>query len=284
VAHRLTPIIFTLEHVAELQAAAARAGLTVRAHAKVDSGMGRLGLTLEELSEFIAAMRAAPNVLLDGLASHLANADSGDLAKSRLQIERFRAAAKVLRAAGHPIGWRHISNSAAAMDIPDVKDGAEFNLVRPGILLYGEYPAEWLRERCTLQPVLSWKTSITHLKRLGPGVPISYGGTWSTPRESVIAVVPVGYADGYNRKLSNRGEVLVRGRRAKVVGNVCMDMCMVDVTGVPGVSVHDEVVLLGRQGGDMISAREFATLCETIPYEILTSVGARVPRAVVAGS
>jgi alanine racemase len=220
-------------------------------------------------------------VVVDGLLSHLANADVGDHYMTRLQIRRFRDAEAVLRAAGHPISWRHISNSAAAMDLPEVKDGTGFNLVRPGIMLYGEYPAERLAAVARLEPVLTWKTSITHLKTLGPGVPVSYGGIWTTPRESLIATLPVGYADGYNRRMSNRGEVLVRGVRAKVVGTVCMDMCMVDVTHIPGVSVHDEVVLLGRQGEQCVSALELAQKCETIPYEVLCAVGARVPRAVV---
>ncbi len=281
VAHGLTPFIFTLEHVAQLQRAASSAGVRVRAHAKVDTGMGRLGFSLEELPEFVRALDDAPNIILDGLASHLANADMGDKRKSMIQVERFLDAAELFRRAGHPLTWRHISNSAGALDLAEVKDGAHFNLVRLGILLFGEYPSELLRSRCALEPVLSWKTSVTHLKKLGPGVPISYGGTWSTHRPSRIAVLPVGYADGYNRALSNRGEVLVRGRRARVVGNVCMDMCMVDVTDIPEVSVHDEVVLLGRQGSDVITARELAELCGTIPYEILTSVGARVPRGVI---
>lgn len=281
VANDLIPLVFTAEHLVRLQAAAARAGRIARAHLKLDTGMGRLGLMLEELPEFLEALRDAPNVRLDGLVSHLANADAGDLGATRRQIARFRVAAAAIRTAGFPIPWRHISNSAGAIDLDEVKDGAEFNLVRPGLILYGEYPAERLRSACQLEPVLSWKTSITHLKRVGPGVPISYGGTWTTRRDSLIATLPVGYADGWPRRLSNRGEVLVRGRRTPVVGNVCMDMCMVDVTDVPGVALHDEVVLLGRQGREAITAQEMAERCETIPYEILTSVGARVPRVAV---
>jgi len=281
VAHDLIPIVFTAEHLVRLQTAAERADRPVRAHLKVDTGMGRLGLMPEELPEFLRYLSSAPRVILDGLMSHLANADVGDHYMTRVQIKRFKEAAQVLRAAGHPLGWRHISNSAAAMDLPEVKDGTEFNLVRPGIMLYGEYPAERLRQVAQLEPVLTWKTSITHLKNVGPGVAISYGGTWTTPRPSVIATLPVGYADGYSRHMSNKGEVLVRGQRARIVGAVCMDICMIDVTHIPGVSVHDEVVLLGRQGEDVVTAQEFAQKCDTIPYEILCGVGARVPRAVV---
>ncbi|HEY3446539.1 MAG TPA: alanine racemase [Myxococcales bacterium] len=281
VTHDLVPIVFTAEHLVRLEAAAERAGRPVRAHLKVDTGMNRLGILPEELPEFLRYLSTAPHVVVDGLMSHLANADVGDHYMTRLQIRRFRDAAAALRAAGHPISWRHISNSAAALDLDEVKDGEEFNLVRPGIMLYGEYPAEALREKAKLEPVLTWKTSITHLKKVGPGQSVSYGGKWTTPRESLVATLPVGYADGYNRHMTNRGEVLVRGKRAKVVGTVCMDMCMVDVTAIPGASVHDEVVLLGRQGGEVVTAQEFAQKCETIPYEILCAVGARVPRAVV---
>lgn len=284
VAHGLVPVVFTGEHLAQLQAAAARAGCTARAHLKLDTGMGRLGLDLEGLGEFLAALEMCPNVELDGLLSHLANAEVREHPMNRLQIARFKQAATALRAAGHPIRWRHIANSAGAMDLADAKDGREFNLVRPGLILYGEAPSERLRAAAALQPVLSWKTSVAHLKRLGPGQPVSYGGTWTAPRESLIATLPVGYADGFSRRHSNRGEVLVRGRRAKVVGAVCMDMCMVDVTEIAGVSVHDEVVLLGCQGEERLSAEELARTCETIPYEILCSVGARVPRAVVRRS
>jgi len=186
-----------------------------------------------------------------------------------------------LRAAGQPISWRHLTNSAGLMDRAEVKDGQDFNVVRPGLMLYGAYPAERLAGVADLRPVLSWKTSVTHLKKVGPGVPVSYGGTWTTPRESLIATLPVGYADGYSRRLSNRGEVLVRGVRAKVVGTVCMDMCMADVTHVPHVSLHDEVVLLGRQGRECVSAAEIAQKCDTISYEVMCAVSARVPRAVV---
>ncbi len=281
VLHRLIPVVFTGEHLEQLQAAAAGAGCAARAHLKLDTGMGRLGLDLEGLGAFLATLGACPNVELDGLLSHLANAEVKDHPMNRLQVARFKQAATALRAAGHPIRWRHIANSAGAMDLDDAKDGRDFNLVRPGLMLYGEAPSERLRALAALQPVLSWKTSIAHLKRLGAGQPVSYGGTWTAPRESLIATLPVGYADGFSRKHSNRGVVLVRGRRAKVVGSVCMDMCMVDVTDVPQVSLHDEVVLLGRQGDEQLSAQELARTCETIPYEILCSVGARVPRAVV---
>ncbi len=281
VANDLVPVIFTEEHLSRLQAAAACRGRKVRAHLKVDTGMGRLGLLPDELGAFLLALRAAPSIVLDGLMSHLANAEVVDHPMNRLQIARFKEAMAALRSAGHPVRWRHLANSAGAMGLDETKDGLELNLVRPGLMLYGQYPSERLRSAASLQPVLSWKTSIAHLKRLGPGLQVSYNGTWTTPRESLIATLPVGYADGFSRRHSNCGQVLVRGRRAPVVGTVCMDMCLIDVTEIPGVSLHDEVVLLGRQGDAFLGAHELAETCGTISYEVLCGVGARVPRVVV---
>jgi len=155
------------------------------------------------------------------------------------------------------------------------------NLARPGLGLYGLQPAPWLRPPRVLEPVLSWKTSVVHLKSVPPGTPISYGSTWTAPRASRIATLPVGYADGWSRLLSNRGVVLVRGRRAPIAGRVCMDLCMVDVTDVPGVDVGDEVVLIGRQGTEVQDAHQLAVLQSTIAYDVLCAIGARVPRVVV---
>jgi alanine racemase len=177
--------------------------------------------------------------------------------------------------------WRHVANSAGVMDRPEIREGLSLNLVRPGLMLYGAAPAPWLQGKVTLRPVLTWKTGVAHLKSVPAGTPISYGSTWRAPRPSLIATLPVGYADGYARSLSNKASVLVRGRRAPVVGRVCMDMTMADVTDVPGVAVHDEVVLLGRQGPEEISADALASLEGTISYEVLCALGARVPRVVL---
>jgi alanine racemase len=168
----------------------------------------------------------------------------------------------------------HFANSAATITLP----AAYFDMVRPGIMLYGVYPSPPMAGQITLKPVLSWKTKILQLKRVPSGTSISYGQTFVTERESLIATLPIGYADGYARLLSNRGEVLVRGQRAKVAGRVCMDLTMIDVTDIRNVQQGDEVVLLGRQGGAEISADEMAAWANTISYEILTSISARVPR------
>lgn len=272
----LTPTVFREDHLEELSAAAG--GKSVLAHLKIDTGMGRIGVVMNELPAFLDRARAFPNVRFDGLLSHLANADLPDQKITGDQIQLFRDALKLMRAHGHSPSFRHLSNSAGVLDLADARDGIELNLVRPGLMLYGVSPAGWLKDRMPLKPVLAWKTGVTHLKSVPAGTAISYGGTYVTKRPSIIATLPIGYADGYDRAYSNRAHVLIRGARALIAGRVCMDMCMADVTDVPGVQVGDEVVLLGKQQGQQISVEELATLSDTIPYEILCGVGARVPR------
>jgi alanine racemase len=272
----MIPVVFRPEHLAGLAAAARGRRTTARAHLKVDTGMGRLGVQTSEVPAFLEAARAFPEVRLEGLCSHFANADLADAALTQQQILRFRTALAQMRAAGYEPRWRHLSNSAGRC--PEVRDGMELNLVRPGLGLYGLVPAPWLRPPRTLEPVLRWKTAVVHLKTVPTGTPVSYGSTWTAPRPSRIATLPVGYADGWSRLLSNRGSVLVGGRRAPVVGRVCMDLCMVDVTGVPEVVVGDEVVLLGTQGDQSQDAHALAQLQGTIAYDVLCAIGARVPR------
>lgn len=278
----LTPLVFTPDHLARLEAAAVRVGRMAHAHLKLDTGMSRVGvITDRELDDFIAAFGHAPHVVIDGLASHLANSEILTHPQNAEQIRRFCEVHDRLLAHGIRPKWRHIANSGAILQIDAAKDGTAFNQVRPGIMLYGQAPAAELAPLADLKAVLSWRTSITHLKTVEAGRPVSYNGRWTTPAVSRIATIPVGYADGYNRRFGNAAEVLIRGQRAPVVGTVCMDMCMVDVTHVEGAALGDEVVLLGRQGSEEITAEELAERIGTIPYEILTSVGARVPRVVV---
>jgi alanine racemase len=278
VAHQLTPTIFRPEHAQGFAQAARRAERPVDVHLKVDSGMGRIGVLPEELDSFLDLLVSFPEIRVDGLLSHFASADLENREFTQAQVRCFKDAHARMRARGLRPRWRHLSNSAGVIDLPEVRDGLELNMVRPGIMLYGLYPAEHLRGATALEPVLSWKTAVIHLKRVAAGTPISYGSTWRAPRESAIATLPIGYADGYSRRYSNRSQVLVRGRRAPLVGRVCMDMCMADVTDIPGVRVGDEVVLLGSQGAERIGAEELAALAETIHYEVICAVGARVPR------
>jgi alanine racemase len=280
---RLCPAVFREDHLEAFAAAARRHGVEPRAHLKVDTGMARLGAMPQEVPALLVRARAL-GVALDGVLSHFANADLADAATTREQLERFKTVLRQVDGAGFRPRWRHLANSAALVALPTARDGKLLNLVRPGVALYGLSSAPWITPERPLEPVLSWKTAIVHLKEVPTGTAVSYGGTWTAQRPTRIATLPVGYADGYARRLSNRAQVLVRGQRAPVVGRVCMDLCMVDVTDVPDASLEDEVVLLGRQGAEDIGATELAGWAETISYEVLCAVGARVPRVAVGKS
>jgi alanine racemase len=210
--------------------------------------------------------------------THPSEAERRDSAVTAGQIATFRAVCGGVEAIAGPVRWRHIANSALVL--PGDPPG---NLVRPGIMLYGSAPGPGLPSAGELLPVMRLVTAVAFLKRVPAGTPLSYGGTYTTKRESLIATLPVGYADGYRRAFSNRASVLVRGRRAPVAGTVCMDLCLVDVTGIPGAAVGDEVVLLGNQGGERISADELASHAGTISYEIFCGIGPRVPRVYAGG-
>ncbi len=276
VQHRLTPVLFDLDVARALNQEAGKAGQRIPVHLKVDTGMNRLGVFWQGWQEALNCFRSLPNLQIEGLMSHLSVAESEgaeDQAFTEEQMRRFR---ECLNQASQVIKPRyiHLANSAASALWP----GAQYNLIRPGLMLYGVHPSPALRERILLKPVLEWKTEILSLKQACIGDAVSYGRTFSCCRETLIATLPVGYADGYSRRLSNRGQVLIRGRRAKIIGIVCMDLTMVDVTEIPGVQIGDEVVLLGRQGSEQISAAEMADWTGTIPYEVLCAIGKRVPR------
>lgn len=273
----LCPAVFRVDHLEALAEAARRLGAKPRAHLKVDTGMARLGAQPQEVAGLLVRARAL-QVDIQGVMSHFANADLADAAVTEDQLRKFQAVLSEVETAGVRPRWRHLANSAALVALPEARDGTTLNLVRPGLALYGISPAPWIVPPRALEPVLSWKTAVVHLKTVPPGTAVSYGGTWTARRTTRIATLPVGYADGYPRRLSNRGQVLVRGQRAPVVGRVCMDLCMVDVTDVPGAAVGDEVVLLGRQAGAEVGAVEVAQWLETMPYEVLCGIGARVPR------
>jgi alanine racemase len=258
-------------------AAAARAAGPVRVHVKVDTGMTRLGLDGGDVRAFGETVRAVAGVAVDGLYSHFATADAVETAPAQAQIGRFAAAIEDLAAAGVRPPHLHLANSAAVLSQPP----AHFTLVRPGIMLYGSAPAPHLASRARLRPAMRLRTAVAQVRRVPAGRPVGYGGTYVTSRPSVIATLPIGYADGLHRLASNRGWMLVRGVRAPIAGRVCMDHTMLDVTDVPGVTAGDEVVVFGSQGGAAIAADEVATWCETIAYEVLTSVGKRVPRVFV---
>ena len=272
--NKLTPVVCEPEVLHRLEALAQRRRRSLNFHLKVDTGMGRIGLLASEIDSWLPELAKLKALKLEGVFSHFSQAESVEGSYTQNQLEIFRHVVKRLRGEGFDPPLVHLANSVAVITLPS----SHFTMVRPGLMLYGIHPSPEMMGQVALKPVLSWKTRIIQLKRLPKGSSISYGQTFVTERESLIATLPVGYGDGYHRLLSNRGAVLVRGERAPIVGRVCMDLTMVDVTDIRGVQQGDEVVLLGKQGEETISADEMARWADTISYEILTSISARVPR------
>ena len=272
--HRLTPVIFHPDQLDSLKRLASKATRPVGIHLKIDTGMGRLGLLERELVPFIERVRAVKKIEILGLMSHFADDELTDCRSAEDQIDRFEEVQRMIESLGLKIPLLHMSNSAAIVGLKR----AWFNLVRPGIVLYGYAPPFPGSDPIPIKPVMTLKTRVIHLKRVPAGTPISYGRTFTTRRESLIAVLPIGYADGYSRAWSNRGQVLIDGRRVPVIGRVCMDMTMVDVTELPTVQIGAEAVLIGAQGTETLWADALARQLGTIPYEILCAVSHRVPR------
>lgn len=265
--------------VAERDAPAALSALAspsspAAVHIKVDTGMGRIGIRPDEVVEYAEFLKKLPNLVIEGIFTHFPSSDESDRSFTDRQIEIFGEIIASLENRGIKIPKRHMANSGGILGFPS----SYFNLVRPGIMMYGLYPSSEAVRSIPLFSAMSLVTRICFLKEVLPGTPISYGRTFITERKSLIATLPLGYADGYPRFLSNRGEVLVRGKRARVVGRVCMDMAMIDVTDIPGVAVGDDVTLFGKEGGEEISIDEFAGMLGTINYEVTCMVGKRVPR------
>ena len=259
------------DRVRALRRQVARTGGSVGVHIKVDTGMGRLGCHPERVLGIAREVKRSRGLRLEGVATHLASARPEDRKHTQLQLRRFRRVLTSLDAEKLMPRWRHVHASGGVLsDLP-----ADFNLVRPGVAVYGIDP---LGGDTPLEPALSWRTQVVFLKDHRRGARIGYGSTWRAPRRSRIATLPVGYDDGYRFAFSNRAEVLLRGRRCPVVGRVSMDYVCVDVTRVPGAEVGDVVTLLGRDGSERIRAEELAALADTIPYEILCGLGRRVKR------
>ena len=246
---------------------------TAKVHIKVDTGLGRLGIFPEEVAAFVKESTCLEGIEIEGIFTHFSVADE-DKAFTELQIKKFKEVISNLEREKIHIPLKHAANSAAVVGFAS----SYFNLVRPGIILYGLYPSPEMNRTIPLKPAMSFKTKITYLKRVPAGYSLSYDRTFTTERKSLIAILPVGYADGYPRALSNKGEVLIKGKRAPVVGMICMDMTLVDVTHIPDVKIGDEVVLFGKQNGAQISADEIASKSDLINYEILCGISKRVPR------
>jgi len=265
--YNLIPSIFDLQTARRLSDEAIKQGILLTVHIKVDTGMGRVGFDIDSAEKMILRVMELKNLRVAGLMSHLSSAEESDKGFTISQIERFKTLVASLKKKGVRFRYLHIANSMGIIRFPE----AHLNAVRPGIMLYG-YGDD------ALKPVLSLKSKILYIKTIPKGTPISYERTFITKRKSTIATLPVGYGDGYSRRLSNCGEVLIDGRRAPVVGRVCMDTVMVDVTDIPHIDMNSEVILIGSSGKEEITAKDIADRTGTIPYEVLTSIGERVKR------
>jgi alanine racemase len=275
--HDLTPVVYDPAQIDALADEVRFSGSEpVRVHLKIDTGMARLGVTPREVGGILTALSRRPEVVLEGLMTHFACADSGETDSVEHQLRIFESVTEDLRSMGLSPPIRHAANSAALFQCR----ASHLDAVRPGLALFGIQPRIGMAQ--DLRPVMRMHTEVVALRDLEPGDSAGYGATWTARRASRIATVPLGYADGLSRALSNKGHLLVRGRRAPIVGSVSMDLTMIDVTDIPGVDLRDEVVAIGSQRGvlgtDEITVEEVASLLGTIPWEVLTNVSRRVPR------
>lgn len=287
--NELTLAVFHGENAKTVSETAASLGKTAHVHLKVDTGMGRIGFVpgaegspeREAVLAEAAGIFELPNLSVDGIFTHFAKADWADKTFMNEQISRFKSFVADLEARGLDLGLRHMCNSAAGME----KDDDFFDMVRVGITVYGLWPSDEVqKEKIDLRPGMSLVSHVSNVKEVGPGFPVGYGSTYVTDKErTVIATVPVGYGDGYPRSLSNKGEVLISGRRAPIIGRVCMDQFMVDVTDISGVAQGDEVVLLGSQGTETITMEELSDLSGRFNYEFACDINKRVPRVYLGG-
>lgn len=275
----IRPAVFKLSAAEKLSAEAQLQKKEEKIHIALDTGMTRIGFSdTGESLQTILRIAALPNIKIEGMFTHFARADETDKSAADAQLERYLCFADKLAKAGLSIPIKHCSNSAGIIDMPY----ANLDLVRAGISIYGIYPSDEVRKSCVpLKPVMELKSHISYIKEVEAGVPVSYGGTYVTKKKTRIATIPVGYADGYPRLLSGRGRVLIRQKSAPILGRICMDQFMVDVTDIPQAEELDEVTLLGRDGDEAIRAEEIGGLCGRFPYEFVCGISRRVPRVYV---
>jgi alanine racemase len=272
--HDVTLTLYDADVARAFSRAAADLRRTAHVHIKVDTGMGRLGLLPEQVVPFVEEIRDLPGLDLEGIFTHFSVADGESLEYTRWQLSRFQDVLERLAKIGVNFRRVHCANSAATLRLPE----SHFNMVRLGLAMYGLQPSPHVSLPAGFRPALVWKATVAQVKELAPGSYISYGNTYRTEQEETIAVIPVGYADGFRRAPTRWQSVLVRGQRAPIVGRICMDQTMIDVSHIPNVRAGDEVVLIGRQGEDEISAEEVADWLGTINYEVVSEILARVPR------
>jgi len=269
----IIPAIFQLSHARALSSEAVKQNRTARLHIKIDTGMGRIGFRETDFAE-ILKIAALPNLFIEGIFMHFATSDQRDLSFAKEQLKRFQSLYDKLKKAGLNIPIRHVANSAAIIQFPE----SHFELVRLGISLYGLTPSSQVGGNIGLEPVMSWKAKVSYVKSIKTGETVSYGRTFLAAYPTRVATVPVGYADGLRRALSNHGEMLIHGRRSTMIGRICMDQTMLEVTKIPGVQVGDVVTILGKDKHEEINATEMADWIGTISYEVVCGISKRVPR------
>ncbi len=273
VKEEIIPEIFQVEQAIALSEAAVKLKKNAKIHIKIDTGMGRIGFR-ETALEDITQISLLPNIYVEGIYTHLATADSPDLSYTQRQLNQLNKLHDRLSASGIDIPIRHAANSPAVMQV----SASHYEICRPGLIVYGLNPLEDLAQDIDLLPVLSLKARISHLKTIDPGESVGYGRSFFAERSTKVATLPLGYADGLRRAMSNGGEVLIKGQRVLIIGKVCMDQTMVDVSDIENVAVGDEVTILGKDGDEAITAKELADRADTISYEILCGITKRVPR------
>ncbi len=275
--HGLTLTASSVDKLRQIDEAARDLGVTAKVHLKIDTGMERIGVHYYSAQVLLERGSECRHAIVEGIYSHFANADAGDLDSARLQLARFQDVVGWYDKHGVAPPVRHIANSGAILQLPE----SHLDMVRPGILLYGVYPSAEVRRTIAVRPALSWKSRVVYFKVVRPGHPVSYGSTWQTDHPVRVVTVPVGYGDGYFRALSNTAKVIIRGKKYPVVGRVCMDQIMVNIEWDTAYN-GDAVVLLGADGDEIITCEDLADWAGTIPYEVLTNINTRVPRLYVS--
>jgi len=274
--HDLTLTASSVERLEQIDGAAARIGVIAKVHLKIDTGMERIGVHYYSARTLQEAALRCKHVEVEGIFSHFANSDAVELSHARLQLERFQEVLHFYEKNSLPMPIRHMANSAAILQLKE----SHLDMVRPGIMLYGVYPAKELPRTVAVRPALAWKSRVVYFKVVKAGHPVSYGSTWQSDHSVRIVTVPVGYGDGYFRRMSNQAQVLIRGKKYPQVGQICMDQMMVNIEADSAFN-GDEVTLMGESDSMAITAQELADWAGTIPYEILTNINTRVPRVYI---
>ncbi len=278
--HDLEITVFSSEFAGLLNEQALRQNRRIKVHIKVDTGMGRVGVAWTEAAEFVHHISSLKGIEIIGLYTHFSTSDERDQRFAHIQLDRFNRVLSSVRSANIRIPMVHAANSGAIIDLPE----AYFDMVRPGIMMYGYYPSFETSESVPIRPAMTFKSKITYLKQVSAETPVSYGRLYVTRSATRIATIPVGYADGYNRLLSDRGQVIIRGRKYPVVGRVCMDQILVDIGMNEPIETGDEVILFGKAGDVEFGVNELCKILNTIPYEVCCWISKRVPRVYIERS